>query len=170
MSGWQLSLAVFCPVYKHMLTIVDNEKSHKQEKPLSLSEYSMMLIRGYVKILTCPLYLVSCITYAQRWLLLLWFSNCKTILLSWNKLFSEGGNFANSFQRPILCVFDQTLSYQLESSMTLFIGRLFMMCWVWSLIGWSMGQTSSTARFAWHRWTDCLYAGSSACLGKWDAS
>lgn len=29
-------------------------------------------------------------------------------LLSKNNLFSEGGNFASSFQRPILCIFDRT--------------------------------------------------------------
>ncbi|KAF9593762.1 hypothetical protein IFM89_025212 [Coptis chinensis] len=33
--GWLLPLAVFCPVYKHMLMIVDNEEFYEQEKPLS---------------------------------------------------------------------------------------------------------------------------------------
>ncbi|XP_050216747.1 E3 ubiquitin-protein ligase UPL6 isoform X2 [Mercurialis annua] len=36
--GWLLPLAVFCPVYKHMLTIVDNEEFYEQEKPLSLKD------------------------------------------------------------------------------------------------------------------------------------
>ncbi|CBI20536.3 unnamed protein product, partial [Vitis vinifera] len=79
-----------------------------------------------VPIIQCPM------VGPQRWLPLVMdlFSNCESILLSRNKLFSEGGNFANSFQRPILFVLDQTLSYQLESSITLVIGRSSMMCWI----------------------------------------
>ncbi|XP_042488604.1 E3 ubiquitin-protein ligase UPL6-like isoform X3 [Macadamia integrifolia] len=44
--GWLLPLAVFCPVYKHMLMIVDNEEFYDQEKPLSLKD-----IRGLIVIL-----------------------------------------------------------------------------------------------------------------------
>ncbi|XP_058077263.1 E3 ubiquitin-protein ligase UPL6 isoform X2 [Magnolia sinica] len=44
--GWLLPLAVFCPVYKHMLMIVDNEEFYEQEKPLSLKD-----IRGLIIIL-----------------------------------------------------------------------------------------------------------------------
>ncbi|XP_073226082.1 E3 ubiquitin-protein ligase UPL6 isoform X2 [Cicer arietinum] len=42
--GWLLPLAVFCPVYKHMLTIVDNEEFYEQEKPLSLKDISSLII------------------------------------------------------------------------------------------------------------------------------
>ncbi|KAL6343864.1 hypothetical protein AAG906_027635 [Vitis piasezkii] len=44
MPGWQLPLAVFCPVYKHMLTIVDNEEFYEQEKPLSLSDIRCLIV------------------------------------------------------------------------------------------------------------------------------
>lgn len=36
--GWLLPLAVFCPVYTHMLMIVDNEEFYEQEKPLRLDD------------------------------------------------------------------------------------------------------------------------------------
>lgn len=42
--GWLLPLAVFCPVYKHMLMIVDNEEFYEQEKPLSLKDMSSLII------------------------------------------------------------------------------------------------------------------------------
>eukprot|EP00262_Sarcandra_glabra_P021052 TRINITY_DN8660_c0_g1_i1.p1 TRINITY_DN8660_c0_g1~~TRINITY_DN8660_c0_g1_i1.p1 ORF type:complete len:1037 (+),score=192.54 TRINITY_DN8660_c0_g1_i1:201-3311(+) len=42
--GWLLSLAVFCPVYKHMLMIVDNEEFYEQEKPLSLEDLRGLII------------------------------------------------------------------------------------------------------------------------------
>ncbi|KAK9992027.1 hypothetical protein SO802_027012 [Lithocarpus litseifolius] len=42
--GWLLPLAVFCPVYKHMLTIVDNEEFYEQEKPLSLKDIRCLII------------------------------------------------------------------------------------------------------------------------------
>ncbi|XP_042055165.1 E3 ubiquitin-protein ligase UPL6-like [Salvia splendens] len=42
--GWLLPLAVFCPVYKHMLTIVDNEEFYEQEKPLSLKDIRLLII------------------------------------------------------------------------------------------------------------------------------
>ncbi|CAI8590282.1 unnamed protein product [Vicia faba] len=42
--GWLLPLAVFCPVYKHMLMIVDNEEFYEQEKPLSLKDISSLII------------------------------------------------------------------------------------------------------------------------------
>ncbi|KAL2960391.1 hypothetical protein AAZX31_17G036600 [Glycine max] len=42
--GWLLPLAVFCPVYKHMLMIVDNEEFYEQEKPLSLKDIRSLII------------------------------------------------------------------------------------------------------------------------------
>ncbi|XP_050130420.1 E3 ubiquitin-protein ligase UPL6-like isoform X8 [Malus sylvestris] len=42
--GWLLPLAVFCPVYKHMLTVVDNEEFYEQEKPLSLKDIRYLVI------------------------------------------------------------------------------------------------------------------------------
>ncbi|KDP27971.1 hypothetical protein JCGZ_19051 [Jatropha curcas] len=42
--GWLLPLAVFCPVYKHMLMIVDNEEFYEQEKPLSLKDIRFLVI------------------------------------------------------------------------------------------------------------------------------
>nr|XP_029118823.1 E3 ubiquitin-protein ligase UPL6 isoform X2 [Elaeis guineensis] len=42
--GWLLPLAVFCPVYKHMLMIVDNEEFYEQEKPLSLKDTRCLII------------------------------------------------------------------------------------------------------------------------------
>ncbi|XP_073008655.1 E3 ubiquitin-protein ligase UPL6 isoform X1 [Typha latifolia] len=42
--GWLLPLAVFCPVYKHMLTITDNEEFYEQEKPLSLKDIRSLII------------------------------------------------------------------------------------------------------------------------------
>ncbi|XP_027919361.1 E3 ubiquitin-protein ligase UPL6-like isoform X2 [Vigna unguiculata] len=42
--GWLLPLAVFCPVYKHMLMIVDNEEFYEQEKPLSLKDIRTLII------------------------------------------------------------------------------------------------------------------------------
>ncbi|KAL7144289.1 hypothetical protein ABFS83_07G002000 [Erythranthe nasuta] len=42
--GWLLPLSVFCPVYKHMLMIVDNEEFYDQEKPLSLTEIRLLIV------------------------------------------------------------------------------------------------------------------------------
>ncbi|MBA0600185.1 hypothetical protein Gorai_006383 [Gossypium raimondii] len=42
--GWLLPLAVFCPVYKHMLMIVDNEEFYEQEKPLSLKDVRCLIV------------------------------------------------------------------------------------------------------------------------------
>ncbi|GFQ02234.1 E3 ubiquitin-protein ligase upl6 [Phtheirospermum japonicum] len=42
--GWLLPFAVFCPVYKHMLTIVDNEEFYEQEKPLSLMDIRLLIV------------------------------------------------------------------------------------------------------------------------------
>lgn len=42
--GWLLPLAVFCPVYKHMLMIVDNEEFYEQEKPLSLKDIKSLVV------------------------------------------------------------------------------------------------------------------------------
>lgn len=39
-----LSLAAFCPVYKYMLTIMDNEEFYEQERPLSLSNIRLLVI------------------------------------------------------------------------------------------------------------------------------
>ncbi|XP_078443992.1 ubiquitin protein ligase 6 isoform X2 [Wolffia australiana] len=36
--GWLIPLAIFCPVYKHILMIVDNEELYEQEKPLPLND------------------------------------------------------------------------------------------------------------------------------------
>ncbi|XP_027931583.1 E3 ubiquitin-protein ligase UPL6 isoform X1 [Vigna unguiculata] len=41
--GWLLPLSVFCPVYKHMLMIVDNEEYYEQEKPLSLKDIKSLI-------------------------------------------------------------------------------------------------------------------------------
>ncbi|GKV52758.1 hypothetical protein SLEP1_g59326 [Rubroshorea leprosula] len=42
--GWLLPLAVFCPVYKHMLTIVDNEEFYELEKPLLLDDVKCLIV------------------------------------------------------------------------------------------------------------------------------
>ncbi|MCD9644904.1 E3 ubiquitin-protein ligase upl6 [Datura stramonium] len=42
--GWLLPLSVFCPVYKHMLMIVDNEEFYEQEKPLSLKDMRCLIV------------------------------------------------------------------------------------------------------------------------------
>ncbi|XP_057959070.1 E3 ubiquitin-protein ligase UPL6 isoform X2 [Malania oleifera] len=42
--GWLLPLAVFCPVYKHILMIVDNEEFYEKEKPLSLKDIRSLVI------------------------------------------------------------------------------------------------------------------------------
>ncbi|KAL9251575.1 E3 ubiquitin-protein ligase UPL6-like protein [Drosera capensis] len=42
--GWLLPLAVFCPVYKHMLMIVDNEEFYEREKPLSLKDIRFLIV------------------------------------------------------------------------------------------------------------------------------
>ncbi|CAH1453191.1 unnamed protein product [Lactuca virosa] len=42
--GWLLPMAVFCPVYRHMLTIVDNEEFYEQEKPLSLKDIRLLIV------------------------------------------------------------------------------------------------------------------------------
>ncbi|XVF62396.1 hypothetical protein PTKIN_Ptkin09bG0004200 [Pterospermum kingtungense] len=41
---WLLPLSVFCPVYKHMLMIVDNEEFYEQEKPLSLKDVRCLIV------------------------------------------------------------------------------------------------------------------------------
>ncbi|CAN7074606.1 unnamed protein product [Brassica oleracea var. botrytis] len=43
-AGWLLPLVVFCPVYKHMLTIVDNEEFYERGKPLSLQDIRLLII------------------------------------------------------------------------------------------------------------------------------
>ncbi|KAF8095457.1 hypothetical protein N665_0332s0039 [Sinapis alba] len=42
--GWLLPLVVFCPVYKHMLMIVDNEEFYERGKPLSLQDIRLLII------------------------------------------------------------------------------------------------------------------------------
>lgn len=42
--GWLLPLAVFCPVYKHMLMIVDNEEFYEHEKPLALMDIRYLIV------------------------------------------------------------------------------------------------------------------------------
>ncbi|KAJ6429584.1 hypothetical protein OIU84_021061 [Salix udensis] len=42
--GWLLPLAVFCPVYKYMLMLVDNEEFYEQEKPLSLKDVGCLIV------------------------------------------------------------------------------------------------------------------------------
>ncbi|XP_059631989.1 E3 ubiquitin-protein ligase UPL6 isoform X2 [Cornus florida] len=42
--GWLLPLAVFCPVYKHMLMIVDNEEFYELDKPLSLKDIRCLIV------------------------------------------------------------------------------------------------------------------------------
>ncbi|XP_057524727.1 E3 ubiquitin-protein ligase UPL6 isoform X1 [Amaranthus tricolor] len=42
--GWLLPLAVFCPIYKHMLMIVDNEEFYEKEKPLALKDIRYLII------------------------------------------------------------------------------------------------------------------------------
>ncbi|KAJ4822903.1 E3 ubiquitin-protein ligase upl6 [Turnera subulata] len=42
--GWLLPLAVFCPVYKHMLTIIDNEEFYEHQKPLSFEDIRHLLV------------------------------------------------------------------------------------------------------------------------------
>eukprot|EP01018_Ginkgo_biloba_P026105 Gb_04194 [translate_table: standard] len=42
--GWMLPLSVFCPVYRHMLMIVDNEEFYEQQKPLSLADVKDLVI------------------------------------------------------------------------------------------------------------------------------
>lgn len=42
--GWLLPLAVFCPVYRHMLMIVDNEEFYEHEKPLPLNDIRYLIV------------------------------------------------------------------------------------------------------------------------------
>ncbi|VFQ60995.1 unnamed protein product [Cuscuta campestris] len=42
--GWLLPLAAFCPVYKHMLMVIDNEEFYEQEKPLSLKDIKTLIV------------------------------------------------------------------------------------------------------------------------------
>ncbi|XP_057471307.1 E3 ubiquitin-protein ligase UPL6-like [Actinidia eriantha] len=42
--GWLSPLSVFCPVYKHMLMLVDNEEFYEQEKPLPLKDISCLIV------------------------------------------------------------------------------------------------------------------------------
>ncbi|KAI4964438.1 hypothetical protein ZWY2020_005801 [Hordeum vulgare] len=42
--GWLLPVSVFCPIYKYMLKIVDNEEFYEQEKPLSLKDLKALVL------------------------------------------------------------------------------------------------------------------------------
>ncbi|WOL16420.1 E3 ubiquitin-protein ligase [Canna indica] len=42
--GWLLPLAVFCPLYKHMLKFVDTEEFYEQEKPVELKDIPSLVI------------------------------------------------------------------------------------------------------------------------------
>ncbi|KAG0474138.1 hypothetical protein HPP92_015995 [Vanilla planifolia] len=42
--SWLLPLAVFCPVYKYMLTIMDNEEFYVQQSPLSLEDLRFLVV------------------------------------------------------------------------------------------------------------------------------
>ncbi|KMZ62073.1 hypothetical protein ZOSMA_491G00010 [Zostera marina] len=42
--GWLLPFSVFCPVYKHMIMIVDNEEFYEQEKSISLEDIQCLII------------------------------------------------------------------------------------------------------------------------------
>uniref|UniRef100_A0A0D9WD29 HECT-type E3 ubiquitin transferase n=1 Tax=Leersia perrieri TaxID=77586 RepID=A0A0D9WD29_9ORYZ len=41
--GWLLPVSVFCPIYKHMLKIIDNGEFYEQEKPLSLKDLKSLV-------------------------------------------------------------------------------------------------------------------------------
>ncbi|XP_066362074.1 E3 ubiquitin-protein ligase UPL6-like [Miscanthus floridulus] len=41
--GWLLPMSVFCPIYKHMLKIIDNGEFYEQEKPLSLKDLKSLV-------------------------------------------------------------------------------------------------------------------------------
>jgi ubiquitin-protein ligase E3 C len=42
--GWLLPMSVFCPIYKHMLKIIDNGEFYEQEKPLSLKDLKSLVL------------------------------------------------------------------------------------------------------------------------------
>ncbi|XP_074590018.1 E3 ubiquitin-protein ligase UPL6 [Curcuma longa] len=42
--GWLLPLAVFCPLYKHMLKFVDTEEFYEQEKPVKITDIPSLVI------------------------------------------------------------------------------------------------------------------------------
>ncbi|KAF0927506.1 hypothetical protein E2562_034000 [Oryza meyeriana var. granulata] len=42
--GWLLPVSVFCPIYKHMLKIIDNGEFYEQEKPLSLKDLKSLVL------------------------------------------------------------------------------------------------------------------------------
>ncbi|KAJ3669606.1 hypothetical protein LUZ60_011556 [Juncus effusus] len=44
LPGWLLPLTVFSPIYKHMLTIIDNEEFYEQEKPLSVNDIKSLIL------------------------------------------------------------------------------------------------------------------------------
>ncbi|KAL6897777.1 hypothetical protein ACP4OV_006736 [Aristida adscensionis] len=42
--GWLLPVSVFCPIYKHMLKIIDNGEFYEQEKPLALKDLKSLVL------------------------------------------------------------------------------------------------------------------------------
>ncbi|KAK3137442.1 hypothetical protein QOZ80_5BG0452280 [Eleusine coracana subsp. coracana] len=42
--GWILPVSVFCPIYRHMLKIIDNGEFYDQEKPLSLKDLKSLVL------------------------------------------------------------------------------------------------------------------------------
>ncbi|AQK84324.1 E3 ubiquitin-protein ligase UPL6 [Zea mays] len=42
--GWLLPMSVFCPIYKHMLKIIDTGEFYEQEKPLSLKDLKSLVL------------------------------------------------------------------------------------------------------------------------------
>jgi ubiquitin-protein ligase E3 C len=42
--GWILPISVFCPIYRHMLKIIDNGEFYEQEKPLSLKDLKSLVL------------------------------------------------------------------------------------------------------------------------------
>lgn len=42
--SWLLPMSVFCPIYKHMLKIIDNAEFYEQEKPLSLKDLKSLVL------------------------------------------------------------------------------------------------------------------------------
>ncbi|WVZ96612.1 hypothetical protein U9M48_042228 [Paspalum notatum var. saurae] len=42
--SWLLPISVFCPIYRHMLKIIDNGEFYEQEKPLSLKDLKSLVL------------------------------------------------------------------------------------------------------------------------------
>ncbi|KAL0334508.1 UNVERIFIED_CONTAM: SEC1 family transport protein SLY1 [Sesamum radiatum] len=70
----------------------------------------------------CPL-LGVLVEGQLKWWRLCWI-RLRDHLLAKNNLFTEGGNFTSSFQRPILCIFDRNFELSVAYNMTLANGSL----------------------------------------------